>query len=442
MADTLIETSSCVSLSELRDKVLKTKSESSARNYLAMLGRLEEFCGSPVIEIGAVDAGFVAGFGDYLLSQGVTVSSALHFKKMLRAVLKESFGAGRKAAFKVAFAGVGGAVNAAPSFSLDDLDRIEKSSLAGSSKLCKVRDIFMYAVFGGGLTLAEVQAGSRADGLRVVTSRQQAIADGFKEQHGSELNTTARRLDEKEYERTLDAIGREAGLRHRLVAESAAECWIAAARSQGIPTASIAAVVPASSFAAVASSGAGADPCIISDTITSVADNFGNDTSHWYCMRCYSIEKDEAVKVAGLEDGDTFSACDDSSVGILAPFLFFRCHARQAVEIRRKLIGKAFVYTFSGTSTPAFIADSEMLTFMLLADVANDTLDYHFPGHGSDIPQPGTPARINVGQLSGYVGIVGRPSKDRCRVEITITSLSGLRLTADVPTEFITPIND
>lgn len=99
----------------------------------------------------------------------------------------------------------------------------------------------------------------------------------------------------------------------------------------------------------------------------------------------------------------------------------------------------AYVYSFGGSGIPAHVSDSEMLTFMLLSDVAPDTIRYYFPDRekaGEELA-PGRKARITVGELSGFVGVVEKVSADKYTVVLRFQSLGNAQVTASIPVNFL-----
>lgn len=99
-----------IPVAEIYRWVDATKTESSARNYRAMLGRMEEYLlrlhdeeEQPVITLEEITPEFVAGFGEHLLAAGVAPSTIRLYKKFLRASLKEFYGPELRDQFKTAF---------------------------------------------------------------------------------------------------------------------------------------------------------------------------------------------------------------------------------------------------------------------------------------------------------------------------------------------------
>lgn len=85
-----------------------------------------------------------------------------------------------------------------------------------------------------------------------------------------------------------------------------------------------------------------------------------------------------------------------------------------------------------------------MRLFMVLCDLSSGYISYYFPGDqdtvdGENELATGTTAEIISGAYSGYVGIVKRLRGDRYRVQITFTTIGGLRVTATVPAASIRP---
>ena len=438
-----------VNLATVRQKVSKTKSESTARYYTAMLNRLEQYNNSPELDLNAVDSKFVTDFGGFLLREGITPSSAKLFKMAFRAVMKDAFGTENRNRFKAAFSALD-SKNDAPTNRItpDDLRAIRRCNLTPYPVLDKIRSVFIQCTLSGGITLKNLQEDHEWPSEPIHLAQLQ---DEFQKKFQSPMARFAAALTDEQYARALQQIAHEAHLTHTLTPQSALDGWVAAAIQAGVPTPIIAAMVPeASPYHALAPAPATLNEFMRHKALATAADAIIETRTRWYAMRCTDCEP-EAVKQLlcqrAIIDSDTPFAIyvaptardrrKQPGRSPLQDLCFFNCRPADAQKIRSGIHDAAYVYALRGAATPTPIPDWEMKTFMLLCDAAEDTLSCHF----ADTPTnehltPGRPARITNGNLTGYVGIITALPDNKYTVQLTLTTLSAT-LTATVPVAFI-----
>lgn len=435
--------------------MLSTKSESAARYYVAMLKRLTDYCRGDVLDLNTVSPEFIDGFGDYLIRCGLTPSTIKLFKMSLRSVLKEAYGKENVELFRSAFRSVGSKNETETNLiGADDVVKIAGCKFAGLPMLGKVRDVFLFCLYAGGLTLEQLKDLCVAEQLAPVVPQQTSLIHRFDEDSASCFRDFVRRLTSEQYARALAQIFAMTGISNQLRTQSAADGWIALAVAAGLPTDLIAATVAnKTAFVRNIIPGKEYGNDSISGALRKVADRVHDMKARWYVMRCMALDAVEADGYirdkAGLLDTeffDTYIPCDRSAksgttaIGrYLGSFLFFRCSSSDALGIKRLMKEKAYVFSSRESGLPIHVRDSEMLTFMLMSDVAADTIDYHFPEKQQEpaASRIGQTARIVVGNLSGHVGVVSRLSHDKYKVILEFQSLGGANVTADIPLDFL-----
>lgn len=148
-----------ISVESLRQRVADSKSKSTARYYLAMLNRLEQFVDAPDFDLNAVNPGFVADFGDFLVREGVTPSSVKLFQMSFRAVMKDSFGKENASKFKAAFNGLGSKnVTMERSMPFEEVVRLASLDLSDQPLLQNSLDIFLYSLFSAALPIDSMKS--------------------------------------------------------------------------------------------------------------------------------------------------------------------------------------------------------------------------------------------------------------------------------------------
>ncbi|MDO4320543.1 MAG: phage integrase SAM-like domain-containing protein [Bacteroidales bacterium] len=444
-----------ISISNLSDAVTAKKSPNSVRYYTAMFKRLREYNGNDTITLQSITPEYIAGFADHMTRSGLTAASVRQMLKFFRASFKDVYGTQRRDQFRQTFGAIASANETETRLlTYQDVLTIADSTISGSTLLRKIRDIFMFCLYGGGLAFDDIKSRPELITSGREVTQQQAIANQFKITYGNGLAHTVTSLTYDEYAKGLSAIAHILNLPHQLTPRSAVHGWIAAARHLGIsPDMIAAAAADQTAYTAniiIQSKFTDAD---INRIRADVANHIVDLTPHWYVMRCFALSPAE-TSTAIRDDAnlcpdrqlDTFiapthraSSRRKARTSLIDSLLFFRCTSRRAMTISRATGTDAYIYTLSGTKTPAPISNVEMRTFMLLCDVAADTLDYHFPQRPDARPTVtiGSTATIMVGNLTGHVGIVSKISKDRYKVVIRFHTLGSALISAEIPVEFL-----
>ncbi|MDE7396390.1 MAG: phage integrase SAM-like domain-containing protein [Muribaculum sp.] len=437
---------------DLRKKVAEVKSGSTARYYIAMINRLEAYCGTDALTLEQITADFVSGFNQYLIAQGTTLSTVKLFMMAFRAVMKEPFGTERRDQLKEAFKAIGSKNEAsAKGISRNDIKQIINVDLHSLPATDKIRDLFVYSTISCGMSQAEIASPA----TEAVIPQQRMISERFVAKYGNPLYMFAAKLTEEQYEQGLRQLSTVCGLKQILVPRDAADGWASAAISIGIEPQIITTILPADA----AMSKAVTQRVDISDAdkikiLRSVADSIIDMKARWYVMRCYG-ELTPAETIARIERDAHFEAYDsfktyiapapikkskqDYRAAMLGNMVFFQCSAPNALKVRQIVSHNAYVYTFAGSRTPAYISNDEMRTFMLVCDINSDSISYYFADRQeapADITA-GQQALIVKGNLMGNVGIVNAVSKDRYKVVVSFQSLGAAKVTAEIPIEFL-----
>lgn len=442
-------------IAELQAYIAATKAPASARNYSAVLQRFADYAGDGELCYDRLTPDFVAGFGNYLLSEGLTPASAGLFQRCLRALLKDTAPADRLPQVKAAFAAVSSRnIGASKALEAEALRIIATADLNAYPSLDRIRQAYMYAIYSGGATLGLMQTGFP----EACTLQQQQILRQFRRRNDEELAAYVGRLSSENYRSGLRAIGAQLGIEPDIDKTTEADNYVEAARSIGISPERIAATMAVSNAYSAQVSGA--------DKVTArqrqaarqrVAHALFDLRPRWYAMRVYrrtatelADELQTQAEEYGLAELETFVAPEPvvrpgmpqpSGSAMIQRLLFVHTHEANIKDIKRRLGVGAHLYSYRHGGRPAHIPDADMKLFMLLADAARDTIQYHFPEEGeeaADRYRPGMRARVKAGPFTGLAGIIGR-SKDSYKVVLRIETLGGAVITADLPAEFVEP---
>lgn len=466
------EGSAMVSLREMSARVQCSKTPSTAKGYLAVIRQLEAYCGGEVLWLENVSGEFVAGFGRFLAERNLSAASVAMYKRTLRALLRDAFGSAGALAIKSAFAGVESANETdTHAITAEELRKVAYSNLGRHPWLGRVRDVFMLGVYGCGLTFERLKelapvidggVGAFLPGAPVGGDSFPAwrwmreAAEAFGRVHGMGMGEYLEQLSAEGYSRGLAAIGGLLRLRHPLTPKSAVDGWIATARELGVSAAvAVAAARGETAYKKIMGEEGNCLPqeemeeaaCKVAGAITDL-------TERWYAMRCFAdtpeaiAEKlQSGVEAAGRIEtyvpgvGAQQEQRNAPKGGLpLGRMLFFRCKASDAMIVKRHMGAGVYVFSFrDGDRTPAFISTGEMMTFMLLCDVAGDTIRYFFPGETEALPEFAMNETVTVtnGMLTGHVGIVDGIGKDRLKVFVRIEAMNGAIVTAEIPSTFL-----
>lgn len=439
----------------LYDQVKRRKANSTSRYYLAMLKRLEAYNELPVLDLNSVNADYVSGFGEYLLGKGLSFSTVKLFKMAFRALMKDAFGSGFKTQFKAAFKNVD-SKNYADTYciSYDDLQRVINCNLENLILLERVRLIFLYCIVSGGLSIVGLKKVVSEGTLDIRIPQQKFFINEFERISGRSFEQSVLSWDTNQYAKFLEQIGIIAGLSVKLRSQSAAEGWIASARKANIPTKVIASVLSSSaSFPENISSAIYVTEEEKLHALKTAANNVVDMKPRWFVMKCFNAkptEIDNKISNAGiLSEYDCFSSFippapdvpkgkKSTKKSIIGDMYFFKCTLSTAVALRNILKNYVWVYPLAGTSIPAQISDTEMKNFMLLCDVSEGTLAYHFPEvltRNKDVVV-GREAEITVGNFCGKIGIITELPNNKYKVVMSFACLCA-KVTAEVPVNFL-----
>lgn len=442
-------------ISDLEILVKADKSKSSARNYLSMLNSLRIFLGGDnTLSTSSITSKFVQDFGDNMLQREIAPSTVRLYKQMLRAMLNKQLGKDYKELIKTAFKDTGSA-NEPTTHILEpaDVASIASSPLNHSSLLQKARDVFMLSFYGGGLSLDAIKDISRSDTEHStqLIPHQKDLIERFESQYGTPFCNYIQSLSNETYSQRLYAISQLLNLKATLTPMSSADAWVKAAHKCGLAPEIISSCLKTPTSYINVDAETNANAADNRRYYQNVADSIHNSTLHWYVMRCHDISPAEAAqqldttstKTSGKRI-ETFmpvipSGRHDKSLRILGDMLFFRCHADTASRVKKAMWPKAYVYANRSTGRPSFIPDEEMRMFMLLSNIASDTIEYFFPDVNT--PEFNTDDRVTVidGNFCGQVGVVRKLSDDKLKVFIKIEALNGAIITAEIHKSFLKP---
>lgn len=434
-------------ISELQKLVNESKSESSARNYTAMLKALKSHLHNDSLLPDDITPEFVKAFGLHMLDHGIAPSTAKLYQQMLRALLNQRLGRGYKALIKEAFKEVGSQNETCTNqLSGANIKTLISDKLQDNISLKKTRDIFLFSLYGGGCSLDDMKSMARSgfDIPAYYLPQQKEIILRFGRYGDKSFSDYILSLSEKDYIARLDAIGRMLMLKSPLRPQSAAEGWVNIARGCGLSQDVISRCLDIR-------------PADVDDTVSkhyrTVANHIHDLHPHWYCIRCIdesaavmSMQLKQNTEILSGECFDTFippqpRKKQSRADNVLRDILFIYCPAEYAVAMKKILWPKAFIYSNRSTGNPSIIPDNEMKMFMLLSNIASDTVEYFFPEVNENASRFNTNDRVTIvgGNFSGQVGVVKKLSDNHLKVFIKIEAINGAIVTAEIHKSFLKP---
>lgn len=437
-----------MTITEIEKRITASRKGSSMRNYLAVAQRLRAVFGENLPLPETISPALIDKFTSSLLKAGLTPASTALYRRLFRAILVKTYGKENRALILEAFGKEtepsGETVKIARGFTASHIRTLLAAPLTDYPYFRKIRDLFIFSLLGAG---KEIQT-TEYTPSRLIPQQEELIRK-FHIRHGVELNDFANTTTPDKYERALAAIGHLLRFPRSLTPRSAAESWISLASEAGIEPSIIASIVGKDNeYTRLLDS-----PVTLSEeerelALVKVADTVYPLSLRWFVMRCFRQSVAEMKKILeGITEEmegdflDTFSLQQsDSAGGALLPLLFFRSTAENAERIKKLTSTDAHVYSYRDSRRPAYIPDADMKTFLFLADVAGETIAFHFPEDKADPLHSFLPKEnvvINKGDFSGLVGIVGKASKDRLKVAVRIEAANGMTITADIPREFL-----
>jgi len=431
-------------ISELQKLVNESKSESSARNYIAMIKALKSHLHNEAFHPEDITPEFVRTFGQYMLDHGTAMSTVKLYLQMLRALLNQRLGHTYKAYIKEAFKEVG-SQNETHTNQLSgaNIKALITDKLQDNISLKKTRDVFLFSLYCGGCTLEDIKSMARS-GFNILSHYPPQLIEiirQFSRYSDKSFSEYILSLSEEDYIARLDAIGRMLMFKSPLKPLSAADVWVNIARECGLSQDIISRCLSIRPT----------NDDIISKYYRTIANHIHDLHPHWYCIRCI----DESVAAISMwlkqnidflsdECFDTFmppQSCKKQrgADNVLRDILFIYCPAEYAVTIKKKLWPKAFIYSNRSTGNPSIIPDNEMKMFMLLSNIASDTVEYFFPEVNENASQFNINDRVTIvdGNFSGQVGVVKKLSDNRLKVFIKIEAMNGVIITAEIHKSFL-----
>lgn len=409
--------------------------------------------GDNTLYVSNISPSFVQGFGKCMLEREIAPSTAKLYKQMLRAVLNKYLGKKYRDILKSAFKDTDSDNETATKLlGPQELVTIAHSELNRSSLLKKVRDLFMFSFYSGGTTLEGIKK-IASDNFSSVTliPQQKEIIQKFPLKYGISFCNYAIALTEEAYSQRLDAIAKLLKLKVQLTPQSSADAWVKTARKCGISNDIIASCLNAPTIYITAHAEKQDQSSDYLTYYQNVANTIYNVVPRWYVMRCCDIspaelstqlKKDNDVSFGNLVDTFvpvTKTGKYTSHMNVMSDILFFRSSPTSAAHLKRNVWPKAFVYSNRSTGQPSFIPDDEMRMFMLLSNIASDTIEYYFPDTNANTTEFNTNDTVTIidGNFCGQVGVVQKLSDDRLKVFIKIEALNGAIITAEIHKSFL-----
>ncbi|MCH5319670.1 MAG: phage integrase SAM-like domain-containing protein [Paramuribaculum sp.] len=444
-----------ISIDELHKDIETRYSANSARYYRLMLGHLRKFNGSDNIILEEITPEYAEDFSDFLARTGMQPATVRQMLKFMRAAFKPYLSPECQRDFRNVFSSLDtrkeawtATVSAADVFKI-----IEAESLP--EPLDKIRLLFLSSLFACRPIGSRVEEHADKSTREVQLPQIDEIEKKFVARYGKHINDFAASLSTESLDRGLLAMWGYLHLEGQPRENAPVDAWIAVASSLGIDPDTLTASVPAfHPYARLLR-----HPRKITDeekqmAFEKVANHVRDLREHWFAVRCLRRTPQEVNETLlfklPLGEDETYQAFIvppasekvRKAIGAspIEKILFFRSPAPLAAEIRKNLPANTYLFTVGNTRRPAVISDSEMHTLMLLARISPQTLHSYFPdAEAPELELPvGKEVTITDGQFSGHVGIIKKVSSDRYTVTLLISTLGNLRITADIPTPFLT----
>ena len=139
------------------DELRQASRYSTARNYQSTCRCLHRYCGGQLPPASAIDATFLSGFEQWMLSQGLQWNTVSFYNRILRALLNEAARRGVAVAdhpFARAFTAVD--VTRHRSVSVEVLHRLQQLDLRGCPPLSLSRDLFLFGFASQGMPFVDI----------------------------------------------------------------------------------------------------------------------------------------------------------------------------------------------------------------------------------------------------------------------------------------------
>ena len=429
-----------LNLAETEENIRAGKSAATAKNYLAVTRRLRQLAGSDEIPLSAFGEGLISRFRQSLEDDSLQPTTISLFLRALRAICKPAFAAaGLSDEHKRLFADISSA-NAAPSKAspLADLRKLADADLSSYPLLDNIRDIYLHRLLAYGETTRHPLAEPFPQ-LPLIEKR-------FRRRNGIDIMQYAATIAQPEWKRGLQMLATKATLRRPLNGDpdGITQTWERLHKH------------------------------LQSEYPADTADAILDARRHWYAARCRAQSPAEIASALIKRNAKTPAAPATSAApaeeaeeqeftlfippapkrhgkrksrpALMETLLFVRIDAAGAKRLQTQLRPGATLYATHPGGDPARIPDVEMKLFMLLSEVAPDTLEYHFPGEADDpLPLPdfsqGQRAIITEGPLQGQeVEIAKAEAPDRYHIRVTFTALNGATVTATLPAPYLSPL--
>lgn len=434
-----------INFSSVEEKIRSTKSAGSLRNYLGVVRRARNFFGSDELDLSNLTAETIEDFRNFMATSGDAPSSVANYMMIFRALMKDYFGANRQA-FKRVFANVKSVNNAPTNLAdFDDLQILFNSNLDAKAYLIKIRFVFLYAFFCGGLRLEQLKTLVQMDYRRNIVFLPYLEKDFYKKTETS-LPGFIDSLSEDNYANALSLIGNIAKTKHKIKPESAATVWASTASKLSIPIESIDSVSCWQNNLELAPSQE------VVRILEKVGGTLMNVTPKWFALRCknespesFASRLKNVYRNVTAQEIETFippkSSSKNQSDGsdrLMESLLFFKTDLETAKQIRKDFFNDVWVYSQVFTKVPIQISDNEMRIFMFLCHQSNETIAYHFGDSAisASTLSPGQMAEVVYGSFKGHIGVISATPAGSYNVVMRIPAISGY-VTATIPAEFL-----
>lgn len=448
------------------DFIAQCKSESSKRNQKYALRSLQQYIGEDIISESQLTKDTIDNYSNWLIKTGKTNNTIELYRKELRFILtacypeltqkiKEAF---TSTPFRKSSGQEGLSVN--------QLQLLAKAEFGDSIELTQVRDLFIFALYCGGLdynTIKQLTKDKINEGYLLISpsvkipinNNIKTILSEYEDIKSPLIFPFCKTLKELEYVGFLNEIGAKLHIRRIKKHHSEAKAWISVARHCGIS-------LPIMSVCAAKRVGilkhyTGETECSqkeIDKAINKVCLAISDNTQHWYAMKLRRSVVPEDVleilcnnsKYTYLRNIPTYYPMYDVETRIgnklkhatkayISSVLFFRVRPQYVKQISELVQQYAWIYRQLNTaSSPyAIISQNEMENFQRTISCFTDDVEISLIGN-KEIGI-GKKVKLLTGNFVGCEGIIEDEKSsisDLRNFVIRFTSENSLRIKISV----------
>ncbi|MBR5297354.1 MAG: UpxY family transcription antiterminator [Parabacteroides sp.] len=431
----------------------------TAKNYQNFLSSFERYLGNRRLSLTDINKEEVNHYKSWLVDNGCQLTYINQYLQYFRTLYNKTVREGwtlKTDAFDEVLSVKPKAIHEhlRSSESITTLRKLIKLDLKDKPYFTRIRDLFLFTVFTGGLSYEELTELKKTDlqagYLLLPSGRKQKLLPillHIIEKHRTTNETSLFSLRKEEhtnYYKYVEAICLLAEVDHIIDQDTALSLYLAIGRDVGVKASQLKSTVdrlPAGSSLSMIEkeeiSQERADE--ISERIVLAVKDY---RAHWYSMRLFRPEEEieeEIQSDQNLQGVELYYPMEEITrrVGkkieeiqspVIKNILFFRTTEAMTHKLARALYGQANIYKTrtSEKESYAIIPDYEMYQFRMI--VSNGAEEIHFEEIKKEEFTTGRRVRIIDGKFCGYEGKIVRKKGENiilvslCNVQFTVTA--------------------